>query len=476
VGSCARVSADLLAGRYALGSVIGKGRSSVYSARDTRLGRDVAVKRVALAAGSDEVDASRARALREARAAARMSSSYVVDIYDVIEESDAVWLVMELVRAPSLHALVRRHGPLPAPPAAAVGLGVVDALAAAHAVGVLHRDVKPANVLVMAHADGGVTVKLADFGVAALRDESDLTVPGQVVGSPSYMAPEQASGRPVGPEADLWALGALLYFAVEGVPPFSAGSAQATASAVVHGMPRPPSHPGALTPVIDALLVKDRARRPALPAVRAALAAIAESRAAAAPLGAPLTAAVGWAGEDTVGLTAALSLPVEGTGRLLAIERTRPQRRRRVALAAAAAAALLGGVASQFVGVGAEPSRSGPPAAEAAQPADAPATTGPSTTQAPAPSGQRHAATAPAATGDPAVATSIQETPDQGAAESSPPTTATDPATATTASTSTTTLPDGSGPPSDPPDTAPTTTSTTTPPDTTTPTTAQPAV
>jgi len=469
------VSADLLAGRYALGSVIGKGRSSVYSARDTRLGRDVAVKRVALAAGSDEVDDSRARALREARAAARMSSSYVVDIYDVIEESDAVWLVMELVRAPSLHALVRRHGPLPAPPAAAVGLGVVDALAAAHAVGVLHRDVKPANVLVMAQADGGVTVKLADFGVAALRDESDLTVPGQVVGSPSYMAPEQASGRPVGPEADLWALGALLYFAVEGVPPFSAGSARATASAVVHGMPRPPSHPGALTPVIDALLVKDRARRPALPAARAALAAIAESRAAAAPLGAPLTAAVGWAGEDTVGLTAALSLPGEGTGRLLAIERTRPQRRRRVALAAAAAAALLGGVASQFVGVGADPSRSGPPAAEAAQPVDAPATTGPSTSQAPAPSGQRHAATAPAS-GDPAVATSIQETPDHWAAESSPPTTATDPATATTASTSTTTLPDGSGPPSDPPDTAPTTTSTTTPPDTTTPTTAQPAV
>ena len=455
--------------------MIGQGRSSVYSARDTRLGRDVAVKRVALAAGPAGLDDERVRALREARAAARMSSGCVVGVYDVIEESDAVWLVMELVRAPSLQALVRRRGPLPAPLAAAIGLGVVDALAAAHAVGVLHRDVKPANVLVVGHADGGVSVKLADFGVASLRDESDLTVPGMVMGSPSYMAPEQASGRPVGPEADLWALGALLYFAVEGVPPFSAGSARATASAVVHGMPRPPSHPGALTPVIDALLVKDRARRPALPAVRAALAAIAESRAAAAPLGTRLTAAVGWAGEDTVGLTAALSLPVEGTGRLLAIERTRPQRRRRVALAAAAAAALLGGVASQFVGVGADPSRSGPPAAEAAQPVDAPATTGPSTTQAPAPSGQRHAATAPAS-GDPAVATSIQETPDPGAVESSPPTTAIHPATTTTASTSTTTLPDGSGPPSDPPDTAPTTTTTTTPPDPTTPTTGQPAV
>ena len=454
--------------------MIGQGRSSVYSARDTRLGRDVAVKRVALAAGPAGLDDERVRALREARAAARMSSGCVVGVYDVIEESDAVWLVMELVRAPSLQALVRRRGPLPAPLAAAIGLGVVDALAAAHAVGVLHRDVKPANVLVVGHADGGVSVKLADFGVASLRDESDLTVPGMVMGSPSYMAPEQASGRPVGPEADLWALGALLYFAVEGVPPFAAGSAQATVSAVAHGMPRPPSRPGALTPVIDALLVKDPARRPGVAAVRSALATIAEAPAGAGTAATRLAAAVGWAGEDTVGLTAALSLPGDGTGRLLAVERTRPRRRRQVVLAAAAAVALLGGVASHLVGVGADPTGFDPPAAEA-QPAADPTTTAPATTGAPAPSGPRHAAIAPAAV-EAAVDTSVPTTPDPGAAaDSTLSVPGTDPAPTTSTSTSTTTPPDVTDPPTDPPDTSGSTaTSTTTPPpqDTTAPTTA----
>ena len=176
------MGADLLAGRYELGGVIGRGRSSVYSARDTRLGREVAVKRVALAPGPGEIDDVRARTLREARAAARLASSRVVGVYDVVEEDDAIWLVMELVRAPSLQEVVRERGPLPHPLAARIGLGVAHALAAAHDAGVLHRD-----------------VKLADFGVAALRDESGMTLPGLVVGSPSYMAPEQASAGDVGP-------------------------------------------------------------------------------------------------------------------------------------------------------------------------------------------------------------------------------------------------------------------------------------
>jgi hypothetical protein len=439
------VSADLLAGRYELGGVIGKGRSSVYSARDTRLGREVAVKRVGLASGPDEVDDVRSRALREARAAARMSSSYVVGVYDVIEEADAVWLVMELVRAPSLEVLVRKRGPLSGLRAAAIGLGVADALAAAHAVGVLHRDVKPANVLVQAHADGGVSVKLADFGVAALRDESSLTLRGLVVGSPSYMAPEQASGEPVGPEADLWALGALLYFAVEGVPPFSAGSALATAAAVVHGTPRPHHHPGVLTPVIDALLVKDPARRPDLSTVRSALQAIATG-----PAG---------AGSETTRLIA------------VAGGRARP-RRRRVALAAAAVVALLGGVASQLVGLGTDPARSGPPAAEA-EPAADPAAAGPATTQAPSGNGRR--AVAPAPAGEPVAEAPVQATSDQAGADA---TATPGGGPGTTVAAPTTTLPDETDPPSDPPDTtAPTTTTTSVPPtteETTPPTTAQP--
>jgi eukaryotic-like serine/threonine-protein kinase len=437
--------------------VIGKGRSSVYSAHDTRLGREVAVKRVGLATAPDEVDDARSRALREARAAARMSSSYVVGVYDVIEEADAVWLVMELVRAPNLETLVRKRGPLPAPRATAIGLGVADALAAAHAVGVLHRDVKPANVLVMAHADDGVSVKLADFGVAALRDESSLTLPGLVVGSPSYMSPEQASGEPVGPEADLWALGALLYFAVEGVPPFSAGSALATAAAVVHGAPRPHHHPGVLTPVIDALLVKDPARRPDLPAIRSALQAIAAAPEGAERVTAQSTAAVYRAGQGT-------------TGRLPAVGRARP-RRRQVALAAAAAAALLGAAASQLVGLGTDPSRSGPPAADA-QPAPDPAV-GPTTSEVPPESGRR-TASAPAQPGE-------QEAPppDQAAGASVMAVAGTNAGPSTTVAAPTTTLPDESDPPSDPPDTSGSTTTTTSVPptteETTPPTTAQSA-
>jgi hypothetical protein len=452
------VEADLLAGRYELGGMIGKGRSSVYSAHDTRLGREVAVKRVGLANGPDEVDDVRSRALREARAAARMASSHVVGVYDVIEEADAVWLVMELVRAPSLDALVRDRGPLPAPLAAAIGLGVVDALVAAHAAGVLHRDVKPANVLVSTDDGGDVAVKLADFGVAALRDESGLTLPGLVVGSPSYMAPEQASAAPVGPAADLWALGALLYFAVEGVPPFSRGSALATATAVVHGEPRPHHHPGVLTPLIDALLVKDPERRPDAVAVRSALREIAAAPAGPDPTTTQLTAA-GPAGEATV-----------MSGR--PVPRAR-RHRGRTALAAAAAVVLLGGAAGHFFGVGAGPTPSGPPAADA-QPAPDPAAAGPATTAAPGESGRR-AAAAPDA-GQPVEAPLDQVTSGQ-AATGAASTPAAGAGPTTTVAAPTTTLPDEPDPPDppDPPDTsAPTTTTTSVPPpDTTPPTTAQ---
>ena len=336
---------DLLAERYALGDVIGRGRSAVHAARDTRLGRDVAVKRVALVTGPDEVDDVHSRALREARAAARMTSPHVVAVYDVVEEREAVWLVMELVRAPSLEALVRERGPVPAGLAACIGLGVHDALTAAHRVDVVHRDVKPANVLV-GTGDGtvdgcpGVTVKLADFGVAALRDESGLTQPGLVVGSPSYMAPEQAAADAVGPAADLWALGALLYFAQEGVPPFAGDSALATASAVVHGEPRAVRRPGPLTPVIERLLVKDPAARPDAAAVRAALRDVSAGVAAGGattrmtPVVDPTLAAVG-AGPATA---------------TVATRPVRPRRRGRSLLAAAAVAAVLGGLGTQLLG------------------------------------------------------------------------------------------------------------------------------
>jgi hypothetical protein len=441
------VEADLLAGRYELGEVIGRGRSPVYAARDARLGREVAVKRVALTPGPDEVDDVRARAQREARAAARLASPHVVTVFDVVEEPDAVWLVMELVRAPSLEALVRERGPLPPALAARIGLGVLDALVAAHAVGVLHRDVKPANVLVSAGANDGddddrLGVKLTDFGVAALQDESGLTLPGLVVGSPSYMAPEQASGDEVGPPADLWALGALLYFAVEGVPPFARGSALATAAAVIHGSPRPHHHPGSLTPLIDALLTKDPARRPDAAVVRATL----RAPAGPGPATTQITAAAGGSTQITAAVGRPTAVPRVPTER-------RAPHRRRAALAAAAVAALLTGATGLLLGVGGDPGPAGPPAADA-QTTSLPAGAGPATTVAPVESGRRAAPPSDVAV-EPSEAPAQDVTADPGGGAANAGA-ASGPAPA--AGPTTTTTPDEPDPPPETP--APTTTTT----------------
>ncbi|HEY8527526.1 MAG TPA: serine/threonine-protein kinase [Acidimicrobiales bacterium] len=259
--------AFLLAGRYAVGEPIGRGRSTVHRGEDTRLQRPVAMKEVRLAETQEGVERARVRALREARAAARLDNPSVVTVYDVVEEGGSIWLVMELVKSPSLAQIVADGGPLDHGRAARIGLGVLGALESAHAVGIVHRDVKPANVLV-ARDD---RIKLADFGVAAIHDESQVTATGTIVGSPSYMAPEQAMAAEVGPYTDLWALGATLYFAVEGCPPFAGDSPLATASAVVHGEPRRPQNRGPLTPVLQRLLQKDPARRPDAGQVRAML-------------------------------------------------------------------------------------------------------------------------------------------------------------------------------------------------------------
>lgn len=270
---------ERLADRYELGDALGQGRSTVFRAVDTRLRRDVAIKRVQLLAGHEDAEQVRTRALREAQASARLNNPSVVAVYDVVEEAGAIWLVMELVDGPSLSEVVSDAGPLPHERAATIGLGVLTALQAAHRVGVVHRDVKPANVLVLE----GDRVKLTDFGVATIRDESRVTATGLIVGSPSYMSPEQATAGEITPATDLWALGALLYFAVEGEPPFQAGNALATASAVVHGEPRAPQSPGPLSPIVARLLTKAPTDRPAAGEVRAALARVARgSRAGSA--------------------------------------------------------------------------------------------------------------------------------------------------------------------------------------------------
>ncbi|HEX6417405.1 MAG TPA: serine/threonine-protein kinase, partial [Acidimicrobiales bacterium] len=300
------VAGTRLAERYEIEDVIGRGRSPVYRARDTRLGRAVAVKEVGLvaAAADDPASADRSRALREARAAARVHAPGVVQVYDVVEEHTAVWLVMELVRAPSLQRRVAEQGPMDEVTAARLGLGLLDALDAAHAQGVVHRDVRPANVLVADPDDPTVEVpvRLADFGLAALRDDTALAAPGALSGSPAFTAPEQVTGGPSGPATDLWALGAVLYFAVEGTAPFAGDSPAAVSAAVVAGDVRPAERAGRLARIAEMLLATDPARRPGAPRVRAALRAVAtgsepgddtqEAPAAGAAAPAPAIAAV----------------------------------------------------------------------------------------------------------------------------------------------------------------------------------------
>jgi len=264
----------LIAERYALEHPIGRGGMGVvWQARDRLLDREVAIKEVTVpdTVPRAERDSLRARVMREARAAARLSHPSAITLFDVLDEPDRAFIVMELVRACTLAEIVAREGPLPPERVARIGLQVASALDAAHRAGIVHRDVKPANVMVDEDGDA----RLADFGIAQVQgDDRKLTSAGMIVGSPAYMAPEQASGKGSGPEADLWGLGGTMYYAVEGKPPFERDNSIATLAAVVKAAPRPPRRAGALAPVIMALLAKDPADRPSLRQLRMRLARI----------------------------------------------------------------------------------------------------------------------------------------------------------------------------------------------------------
>jgi tRNA A-37 threonylcarbamoyl transferase component Bud32 len=250
-------------GRYELRELLGRGgMGSVWRGEDLLLQRPVAVKRVELPVHlpADDREALRQRVLREARAAARVGHPRLVTIFDVVEEEGTVFLVQELVDAPTLKQLVTDDGPLSPSEVARIGAQLADGLAAAHAGGVVHRDVKPSNVMV--RADG--TVKLADFGIASVSGDPQLTATGVVIGSPAYMAPEQATGDRVGAAADVWSLGATLYFAVEGAQPFGKSDTLSTLTAVVHDPPRPTVRAGGLAPVLGRLLDKDPSTRPTI--------------------------------------------------------------------------------------------------------------------------------------------------------------------------------------------------------------------
>ncbi|MGW3818167.1 protein kinase domain-containing protein [Streptomyces sp. NPDC005046] len=253
-------SERVIAGRYRLLSPLGEGgMGTVWRARDEVLQREVAVKEVRAPAGlqTSEVERMYARLEREAWAAARISNRNVVTVYDVATQDGRPWIVMELIRGVALSDLLDAEGPLTPQRAAHIGAEVLAALRAAHEAGVLHRDVKPGNVL-MAN-DGRVV--LTDFGIATVEGSSALTMTGEVIGSPEFLAPERALGRTPGPESDLWSLGVLLYAAVEGNSPFRQNTPLSTLRAIVDEPLPVPRRAGRLAPVIEGLLAKDPAER-----------------------------------------------------------------------------------------------------------------------------------------------------------------------------------------------------------------------
>ncbi|MEE1772051.1 protein kinase [Streptomyces sp. JV185] len=250
----------LLAGRYRLGEVLGRGgMGTVWRAVDETLGRTVAVKELRFPSAIDDDEKRRliTRTLREAKAIARIRNNGAVTVYDVVDEDDRPWIVMELIEGKSLAEAVREDGVLTPKRAAEVGLAILDVLRSAHREGILHRDVKPSNVLI---AEDGRVV-LTDFGIAQVEGDPSVTSTGMLVGAPSYISPERARGHKPGPPADLWSLGGLLYASVEGTPPYDKGSAIATLTAVMTEPLDPPKNAGPLEEVIYGLLAKDPEQR-----------------------------------------------------------------------------------------------------------------------------------------------------------------------------------------------------------------------
>ncbi|WP_241562543.1 serine/threonine-protein kinase [Streptomyces hoynatensis] len=253
-------AAQLLADRYELTGLLGRGgMGAVWRAHDRELGRDVAVKELRLPEhlGAEERATWMARLDREARAAARLKHPGIVTVYDRITGADGrPWIVMEWVNGGSLDDLIRRQGPLSPQHVADIGRQVAAALSAAHRSGITHRDIKPANILL---EDGRAV--LTDFGIAALEGDVTLTATGMIMGTPAFMAPEQVRGLTATAASDLWSLGATLYSAVEGNPPFAGSAPSAVLVAVVTEAPAPAVRAGPLAPTLEGLLRKEPAER-----------------------------------------------------------------------------------------------------------------------------------------------------------------------------------------------------------------------
>jgi tRNA A-37 threonylcarbamoyl transferase component Bud32 len=250
----------LLADRYRLASIVGRGgMGTVWQARDEVLDRDVAVKEVIVsrALADAEREVLHQRTLREARATARLNHPNIVTVHDVIKEAGRPWIVMEFVRARSLQEILDEEGPQQPRRVAELGRQTLAALRAAHGIGITHRDVKPSNVLIT----DDDRVVLTDFGIAHVEGDTNLTQTGLIVGSPAYISPERAQGRQAVPASDLWALGATLYAACEGHPPYQRTDPMSVLAAILTEDPPAPRNAGPLGPVLQGLMHRDPARR-----------------------------------------------------------------------------------------------------------------------------------------------------------------------------------------------------------------------
>jgi len=328
----------VVAGRYLLQHPIGRGAmGTVWRAQDSLLARDVAVKEVRLrgaasdtsapdtadpAAGGPLTEETRVlyeRTLREARTAARLNHPAVITVFDVIEEADgSPWIVMELIQGRSLEQVVAADGPLLPYQAASLGARLLSALGSAHAAGILHRDVKPSNVLLGANGRAVLT----DFGIATLEGDTGLTQAGMVMGTPGFTAPERVRGEPASPASDLWSLGATLFAAVEGHGPFDDRQAPLAILAAIANEDAPrPQLAGPLRPAIEALLGRDPRVRPNAAGAARLLASARNSASPGGPAhpvqldAAASDTAPWWAGPQQAGTAAGAGGTAAGPGR-----------------------------------------------------------------------------------------------------------------------------------------------------------------
>jgi serine/threonine protein kinase len=257
----------VIAGRYSLDREVGRGGTgAVWLGHDEVLGRPVALKRIGLLPGADRTDLDRAE--REAKLSARLHHPHVVAVFDAVVDEDSWWLVMEYVDGVDLGRLVRDRGPLSPDDAAPVLAQAAGALAAAHAAGIVHRDVKPSNIMV----DRAGQVKLTDFGIARIATDPALTQTGMVTGSPAYLAPEVAAGARGDKASDVWSLGATLFHVLDGRPPYDLGdNVIGGLYRIVHEEPPRPADAGWLTPLLEATMVRDPSRRWSMEQVHAYL-------------------------------------------------------------------------------------------------------------------------------------------------------------------------------------------------------------